>query len=88
MLKFITIGLSLAYSSLAVLAQDVQSEFIKVAADNWHFETAVSHTAFVPFGTNYYDPKSYGTSELWDNPSFPAPHVIGNFDSVRTRNSF
>jgi hypothetical protein len=88
MLKLIMIFFSFAYFSLVIMAQDVQSEFIKVAADNWHFETAISNTGFVPFGTNYYDPESYGTSELWDNHSFTAPHVIGNFDSVRTRNHF
>ena len=88
MLKFIVVSLLFAYSSTVILAQNVQSEFIKVGADKWHFVTAESNTDFVPFGTNYYDPDSYGTSELWDNLSFSAPHVIGNFDSVRTRNHF
>ena len=68
MMKFIMICLSLAYSASVLLAQDVQSEFIRVAADNWHFETATSNTDFVPFGTNYYDPASYGTSTISPPP--------------------
>jgi hypothetical protein len=82
------IGISLALCSIYGMAQDSQSEFIRVADDSWHFETDVSGTAFTPFGTNYYDPESYGTHEVWDNPAFTAPNPIGNFDSIRTRNHF
>lgn len=78
---------------IAILAtfaysQNPQSEFIKIADDGWNFETATSRTSFVPFGANYYDPASWDTSVVWDNPQFIAPNVIGKFDSVRTRRHF
>ena len=53
-------------------------EFIKVASDNWHFETASSHQTFIPFGVNYYDPKTYHSDP------YVAYDVIGKFDSART----
>jgi hypothetical protein len=84
--KFLTILFLM--TGLIAFAQAPESEFIHVASDNWHFETATSGTPFTPFGANYYDPASYGYSELWDNPAFYAPHVIGNFDSTRTRTHF
>ena len=87
-MKLWLLCISFTFLSLAGIAQNPQSEFIKVADDNWHFETDVSGTAFTPFGTNYYDPESYGTHEVWDNPAFTAPNPIGNFDSTRTRNHF
>ena len=87
-MKTILIVLAGAVLSLGAIAQDTRLEFIKIAGDNWHFETSESHTPFTPFGTNYYDPESYGTHEVWDNPAFNAPNVIGNFDSTRTRAHF
>lgn len=80
----------LLIATLATFAysQNPQSEFIKIADDGWHFETAISRTSFVPFGANYYDPASWDTSVVWDNPQFIAPNVIGKFDSVRTRRHF
>ena len=56
----------------------VSPEFIKVASDNWHFESASSHQAFIPFGVNYYDPKTYHSDP------YVAYDVIGKFDSART----
>jgi hypothetical protein len=87
-MKLLFISISFAFYSMLTIAQDTQSEFIEVADDNWHFETSQSGTHFTPFGTNYYDPESYGTHEVWDNPAFTAPNVIDNFDSTRTRTHF
>jgi hypothetical protein len=53
------ICLSLTLFSLHGITQTPQSEFIKVADDNWHFETTTSGTPFTPFGANYYDPASF-----------------------------
>lgn len=52
-----------------------QTEFIKVADDHWHFETAVSHRPFIPFGANYFDPGTYHTEP------YPAYDIIGAYDS-------
>ena len=87
-MKVMLLCVSFTFSAAVGIAQNTHSEFIKIADDNWHFETAQSGTPFTPFGTNYYDPASFGTSELWDNPGFVAPHVIGKFDSIRTRSHF
>ncbi|MEA1896654.1 MAG: beta-galactosidase, partial [Bacteroidota bacterium] len=57
-------------------------EFIKIASDNWHFETANSKKSFVPFGCNYYDPITFHPEP------FPAFDVIGKFDAVRTDRHF
>jgi|GEM_PF-4970806 len=53
-----------------------QHEFIRVADDNWHFETELTGEAFIPYGVNYYDPGTFH-----DTP-YPAYDVIGAFDSV------
>ena len=87
-MKVLLIWVLFGFLIRIVSAQDTKSEFIKVAGDHWHFETNISGTAFTPFGTNYYDPESYGTNVVWDNPAFTAPNVISNFDSVRTRVHF
>jgi len=57
-------------------------EFIRVAPDGWHFETAETHKTFIPFGVNYYDPATYHTAP------YGAYSVIGSFDSVRTDRHF
>ena len=59
-----------------------EPEFIQVAPDSWHFETASSHQTFIPFGTNYYDPKTYHSDP------YVAYDVIGKFDSARTDRQF
>ncbi|MCH7826590.1 MAG: hypothetical protein IIC75_01235, partial [Bacteroidetes bacterium] len=41
-------------TGLTYLANEAD-EFIRVASDGWHFETAVSQQPFVPWGVNYYD---------------------------------
>ncbi len=56
----------------------MRQEFIKVASDGWHFETASSHKTFIPFGVNYYDPNTYHSDP------YVAYDVIGKFDSART----
>ncbi len=57
-------------------------EFIRIAPDGWHFETAETHKAFVPFGVNYYDPATYKAEP------YGAYEVIGKFDSARTDRHF
>lgn len=88
MKSLLTILLVLIFSANIAFSQDVNAEFIRVSSDNWHFETSTSSTTFVPFGANYYDPASWDTSVVWDNPQFIAPNVIGKFDSVSTRRHF
>lgn len=58
------------------------TEVIRVASDGWHFETAVTHQPFVPFGVNYYDPATFHAEP------YPAYDVIGGFDAVRTDRHF
>jgi hypothetical protein len=60
---------------------DVNIEFIKIASDNWHFETKNLKQPFVPFGCNYYDPATIL------NP-FTGFGVISKFDAVRTDRHF
>ena len=57
-------------------------EFIQVAPDSWHFETAETHKTFIPIGVNYYDPATYHTDP------YGAFRVIGKFDSARTDRHF
>ena len=45
-------SLWIALPAACVLAAP-EGEFIRVAEDNWTFETSVSHTRFIPFGTNF-----------------------------------
>ena len=75
----------LAFSSLVAQiptpAESVSSinksdEFITVASDGWHFETAVNQQPFIPWGVNYYDPATFHTDP------YAAFDVIGQFDST------
>ncbi len=65
-----------AWREIEVFGVAYQTEFIQVADDKWHFETAISQRPFIPFGVNYYDPATY--HEL----PYPAFDVIGAFDST------
>ncbi|MEN8157392.1 MAG: beta-galactosidase [Bacteroidota bacterium] len=71
----------LLYASLPAWSQ-TDDEFIRVAPDGWHFETAQSQQPFVPWGVNYYDPATY------HNDPYSAFDVIGRFDSTRTDRHF
>ncbi|MCH7722663.1 MAG: cellulase family glycosylhydrolase [Bacteroidetes bacterium] len=68
-------------TGLTYLANEAD-EFIRVASDGWHFETAVSQQPFVPWGVNYYDPATFHSDP------FAAFDVIGQFDSTRTDRHF
>ncbi|NBC15813.1 MAG: cellulase family glycosylhydrolase [Bacteroidetes bacterium] len=59
-----------------------EPEFIRVASDGWHFETAETGQPFVPFGVNYYDPATFHAEP------YPAYDVIGAFDAARTDRHF
>lgn len=63
-------------------ARDLRDEFIRVAPDGWHFETAKTHNPFIPFGGVYYDPATY-TTEI-----FPRFLLIEKFDEQRTDRHF
>ena len=75
-MKSITILAAITFSFLPFTF--FSQEFIQVASDEWHFETASSHQTFIPFGTNYYDPNTYHSDP------YAAYDVIGKFDSART----
>ncbi len=62
----------------ALITTAPASEFVRVAKDGWHFETATSRQRFVPFGGVYFDPATYR-----EKP-FPRFLVIGGFDEART----
>lgn len=66
---------------------DVNEEFIKIASDNWHFETKDSKQPFVPFGCNYYDPETYYTEEE-DPENILAFGVIDKFNADNTDRHF
>lgn len=66
----------------AAVARGAEPEFIRVAPDGWHFETATTNRPFIPFGANYYDPATYHAEP------YPAYDVTGKFDSTRTDRHF
>ncbi len=45
--------MALSFPRLATANLLNDDEFIRVAADQWGFETSVSHTRFIPFGVNF-----------------------------------